>query len=129
MIGVIGRLTPIKGHPVFLKAMARVVRVFPNVKIRIIGDSPKPQYKEELLMLTRRLGLTHNVEFLGTRYDISEALASMTVLVVPSVGEEAFGRVAIEAGACGVPVVASKIGGLVDIIENEKVKIKITFKR
>ncbi len=120
VIGVIGRLTPIKGHPVFLKAMARVVRVFPNVKIRIIGDSPKPQYKEELLMLTRRLGLTHNVEFLGTRYDISEALASMTVLVVPSVGEEAFGRVAIEAGACGVPVVASKIGGLVDIIENEK---------
>ena len=120
IVGLIGRITPIKGHPLFLKAMARVARVFPNIKIQIIGDAPKPQYKEELLMLTRRLGLSHCVEFLGTRYDIPALLSRMSVLVVPSVGEEAFGRVAIEAGACGVPVVATRIGGLVDIIENEK---------
>ena len=120
VIGLIGRITPIKGHPLFLKAMARVTRVFPNIKIQIIGDAPKPQYKEELLMLTRRLGLTHAVEFLGTRYDIPELLAKMSILVVPSSGEEAFGRVAIEAGACGVPVIATRMGGLVDIIEDEK---------
>ena len=119
VIGLVGRITPIKGHPLFLKAMARVTRVFPNIKIQIVGDAPKPQYKEELLMLTRRLGLTHSVEFLGTRYDIPQLLSNMDVLVVPSVGEEAFGRVAIEAGACGVPVVATRIGGLIDIIENE----------
>ncbi len=120
VVGMIGRLTSIKGHPLFLKAMAGVTRVFPNVKIQIIGDAPKPQYKEELAMLTRRLGLSHCVEFLGTRYDIPELLSHMSVLVVPSVGEEAFGRVVIEAGACGVPVVATRIGGLVDIIEHEK---------
>ncbi len=120
VVGLIGRLTPIKGHPLFLKAMARVTRVFPNIKIQIIGDAPRPQYKEELMMLTRRLGLTHCVEFLGTRYDIPELLANMDLLAVPSVGEEAFGRVAIEAGACGVPVVATRIGGLTDIIEDEK---------
>ena len=120
IIGMIGRITPIKGHALFLRAMARVTRVFSNVKIQIIGDAPKPQYKEELLSLTRRLGLTHNVQFLGTRYDIPELLSKMNVLVVPSVGEEAFGRVAIEAGACGVPVVATRMGGLVDIIDQEK---------
>ncbi|MBI3252956.1 MAG: lipopolysaccharide heptosyltransferase II [Candidatus Omnitrophica bacterium] len=120
VIGLIGRLTPIKGHPLFLKAMARVVRVFPNVKIQIIGDAPKPQYKEELLGLARHLGLSEAVEFLGTRYDIPELLSGMTMLVVPSVGEEAFGRVAIEAGACGVPVVATRMGGLIDILEDEK---------
>lgn len=120
VVGIVGRLTPIKGHPLFLKAMARVTRVMPNIKIRVIGDAPKPQYKEELMMLTRRLGLSHAVEFLGTRYDIPELLSQMSVLVVPSVGEEAFGRVVIEAGACGVPVVATRIGGLVDIIEDEK---------
>lgn len=120
VIGMVGRLTPIKGHPLFLRAMARVARVNPNIKIRIIGDAPKTQYKEELLTLTRHLGLSHCVEFLGTRYDIPGLLAGMTVLVAPSVGEEAFGRVAIEAGACGVPVVATRIGGLIDIIENEK---------
>ncbi len=120
VVGMIGRLTPIKGHPLFLKAMARVARVFPEMKIRIIGDAPKPQYKEELLALARHLGISKQVEFLGTRYDIPRLLTDMTVLAVPSVGEEAFGRVAIEAGACGVPVVATKIGGLMDVVEDGK---------
>ncbi len=120
VVGIVGRLTPIKGHSLFLKAMARVTRVFPELKVQIIGDSPKPQYKEELLALTRHLGLADSVQFLGTRYDIPELLSKMSVLVVPSVGEEAFGRVAIEAGACGVPVVATRMGGLVDIIDDGK---------
>jgi len=120
VVGLVGRLTPIKGHPLFLKAMARVARVYPKVKIQIIGDASKPQYKDELLTLTRNLGLEHVVQFLGTRYDIPELLSKMTVLVAPSVGEEAFGRVVIEAGACGVPVVATRMGGLVDILEHEK---------
>lgn len=120
VVGVIGRLTPIKGHPFFLKAMARVTRVMPQVSIQIIGDAPKPQYKEELMLLAKNLGLSSVTEFLGTRYDIAQLLSKMSVLVVPSVGEEAFGRVAIEAGACRIPVVATRIGGLVDIIEHEK---------
>ena len=120
VVGLIGRLTPIKGHPLFLKAMARVVRVMPDLKIQIIGESPKAQYKEELQLLARNLGLSDAVQFLGTRYDIPELLSRLTVLVAPSVGEEAFGRVVIEAGACGVPVVATRMGGLVDIIEHEK---------
>jgi len=120
IIGMVGRLTPIKGHPLFLKAMARVARVMPNVKIQIIGDAPKLQYKEELSALTRRLGLSQTVEFLGTRYDIPALMSHMTVLVAPSVGEEAFGRVVIEAGASGVPVVATRMGGLVDVVEDER---------
>lgn len=120
IVGVIGRLTPIKGHPLFLKAMARVTRVHPNIKIQIIGDAPKPQYKEELQTLAKQLGITKSVEFLGTRYDIPALLSKMSVLVVPSIGEEAFGRVAIEAGACGIPVVATRMGGLIDIMEDEK---------
>lgn len=120
IVGLIGRLTPIKGHSVFLKAMARVVRVFPNVKIQMIGDSPKPQYKEEITTLARNLGLSDCTQFLGTRYDIPDLLTRMSLLAVPSVGEEAFGRVVIEAGACGVPVVATRVGGIVDIIEHEK---------
>ncbi|MBK8233214.1 MAG: glycosyltransferase family 4 protein [Candidatus Eisenbacteria bacterium] len=120
VIGMVGRLTPIKGHPLFLKAMARVARVYPNIRIRIIGDSPKPQYKEDLLSLTRQLGLAACTDFMGTRYDIPKLLSEMSVLVAPSIGEEAFGRVAIEAGACGVPVVATRMGGLLDIIDDEE---------
>ncbi len=61
VVGIVGRLTPIKGHSLFLKAMARVTRVLPELKVQIIGDSPKPQYKEELLALTRHLGLADSV--------------------------------------------------------------------
>ncbi len=120
VIGLVGRLTPIKGHPLFLKAMARVARIYPQVKIQIIGDAPKPQYKEELASLVKHLGLSGSVEFLGTRYDIPELLSKMTILAAPSVGEEAFGRVVIEAGAAGVPVVTTRMGGLVDILEHER---------
>lgn len=126
VIGMIGRLTPIKGHPLFFKAMARVARVYPGLKIRIVGDASKPQYKEELSALVRQLGLSSNVEFLGTRYDVPALLAGMSVLCVPSVGEEAFGRTVIEAGACGVPVVASRMGGLVDVIEDGRTGLLIS---
>jgi len=119
-VGIVGRITPIKGHPVLLKAMARVTRLFPQARLVIVGQSPRPRYMEELAMLARRLGIQEQVEFLGTRYDVAELLKKVDLLVAPAVGEEAFGRVIIEAGACGVPVIASRIGGIVDILEHGK---------
>ncbi|MBL7085218.1 MAG: lipopolysaccharide heptosyltransferase II [Candidatus Omnitrophica bacterium] len=119
-VGVIGRLTPIKGHRYFLQALARVIRILPKVRALIVGDiSPgKEKYKEELLMLTRRLSLDRYVEFLGRQSNIPQVLARLDALVLPTVTQEAFGRVLIEAGACGVPVIASKVGGVVDIIQD-----------
>ncbi len=119
-IGVIGRLTPIKGHKYFLQALAKVVRVLPGACALIVGDiSPgKEKYKEELLMLTRRLSLDKYVRFLGRQKDIPKVFSQLDVLVLPTVTQEAFGRVLIEAGACGVPVIATKVGGVVDIIQD-----------
>lgn len=121
-IAIIGRLTPLKGHTYFLKAMAKVVRIMPYVKVWVIGDAPrnKDSYRHELEALTRRLGLTDTVEFLGTRKDIPQLLARTDVLVLSSTVPEAFGRVIIEAQAADVPVVATKVGGVVEIIEHEK---------
>jgi len=118
-IGVIGRITPIKGHAFFLQAIARVVRIFPKARILIIGDAPKdrPEYRENLKALIRRLGIEGPVEFLGSQPDIPRIMSGLDLVVLPSVGQEAFGRVIIEAGASGVPVVATRIGGAVDIIE------------
>ncbi|MBI3601592.1 MAG: lipopolysaccharide heptosyltransferase II [Candidatus Omnitrophica bacterium] len=122
LITMIGRLTPLKGHPFFLKAMAQVLRSLPNVKIQIIGDaSPKrPRYKEELVLLTKRLGITHHVEFMGNRRDIPQLLAASDCLVLSTITPEAFGRVILEAQAAGVPVVATKVGGVSEIIDHEK---------
>jgi len=119
-VGIIGRLTPIKGHIYFLKAMAKVIRSFPRIKIWIVGDAPasKEGYKEEIRIMVRRLGLSHCTEFLGTQKDIPEILSNLDLLVLASTYPESFGRVIIEAQAAGVPVVATKIGGVVDIIDD-----------
>jgi len=119
-VGIIGRLTPIKGHLYFIKAMAKVAKVIPNIKIWIVGDAPlsRVAYKEEIQVLARRLGLSEHTEFLGAQKNITEIIQQLDVLVLATVVPEAFGRVVIEAGACNIPVVATRVGGVVDIIED-----------
>lgn len=120
LIGVVGRITPIKGQLYFLKAMACVLRSLTGVKAWIIGGvSPgKDHYMEELEVWTRRLGLSETVQFLGNRRDIPGILSQLDCLVMPSISEESFGRVIVEAQAVGTPVVATKVGGVVEIIED-----------
>ncbi|MBI4313534.1 MAG: lipopolysaccharide heptosyltransferase II [Candidatus Omnitrophica bacterium] len=121
-IGVIGRLTPIKGHVVLLRAMAAVVKRVPRVLLLVIGDAPpeKKAYEQELKRWVGQLGLEKQVSFIGRREDIPQVLATLDLLVMPSTYDEGFGRVLIEAGACGVPVIASRIGGTVDVVEDQK---------
>ena len=106
---MIGRITPLKGHPYFLKAMARVIHQLPGVKVQIIGDAPpkKQAYKDDLVLLVKRLGISERVEFFGNRWDIPEFLSKADCLVLSTTTQEAFGRVVIEAQAAGVPVVAA----------------------
>ncbi|MCM8798400.1 MAG: GT4 family glycosyltransferase PelF, partial [Candidatus Omnitrophica bacterium] len=117
-VGIIGRITPLKGHTDFLKAMAKVVRVVPKVKVIIAGEvaPDKKEYKRELDLLIRQLGLERYVEFVGHVENIAELLHNLDLLVLATTTHEAFGRVLIEAGACGVPVVATQVGGVTDII-------------
>ncbi len=119
-VTIVGRLTPLKGHAFFLRAMAKVVRAMPNIRIWVIGDAPaaKQSYKNELQVLTRRLGIQEHVEFLGNRRDVPQLLAQTDVLVLSTVTQEAFGRVILEAQAADVPVVATSVGGVVDIIDD-----------
>jgi len=119
-VGIIGRITPLKGHLHFIKAMARVARVVPKLKIWIVGDAPSTReaYKEQIQVLVRRLGLSHCTEFLGTQRDIPAIMSYLDLVVLATTTHEAFGRVIVEAQAAGVPVVATEVGGVVDIIEN-----------
>lgn len=121
-VGMIARITPLKGHLDFIKAMAKVSRSIPRFKIWIVGDAPpsKGAYKEQVQVLVRRLGLWHCTEFLGNQRDVQAILANLDLLVLATTTHEAFGRVIIEAQAAGVPVIATRIGGVIDIIEDGK---------
>ena len=117
-IGMVARITPLKGHADFLKAVSLVARDIPQLKVVIVGSAPKEKYREDLELLIRGLGLTRTVEFAGPRQDVSAVMRSLDLLVSATVTPEAFGRVIIEAQASGVPVIATKVGGVVDIIED-----------
>ena len=127
-VGIIGRLTPIKGHLYFIKAMASVARAVPQLKIWIIGEAPssKEAYKEQAQVLVKRLGLWHCTQFLGNQRDIPAILANLDLLVLATTTHEAFGRVIVEAQACGVPVVATRVGGVIDIIEDQKTGLLVS---
>lgn len=116
----IGRISPTKGYEYLIKAFKKVVRFNPYFKLKIVGtpDKSKLKYYERLKTLVNRYSLNYNVEFVGFRQDVENLLTEARILIAPSVIEESFGRVVIEAFACGVPVIATEIGGFKEIIDN-----------
>jgi lipopolysaccharide heptosyltransferase II len=124
----IGRLSPIKGQVEFLKAVHEMRRHFPALEVWMVGSEHKSKHKySELIEKTiRQLNLESCVKLLGTRRDIPELLAQSDLLVLPTLVPEAFGRVIIEAGAVGTPVIATALGGVLDIIESGKNGLLVT---
>ena len=110
----IASLTALKGQTVLLDALRLTQRRYPNVSLEIVGDGP------DLPLLKRQcagLGLDNAVRFSGFTDDIRPKLAAASVVVMPSL-YESFGLVAVEAMAMGKCVVASRVGGLPEIIQN-----------
>jgi len=92
---------------------AEVNRRFP-CRLLMIGDGPERSGAERRL---RELGLEERVAFLGKQESFSELLAASDVFLLPS-EQESFGLAALEALSCGVPVVASNIGGIPELVEH-----------
>lgn len=109
-----GRLVPEKGVSQFLQSLARCRGEGSAFTGRIVGDGPQRSALEED---TRRLGIAEAVSFEGTLTGghLRAAQAEAWVVVVPSIWEEAFGLVAAEAMACGVPLLVSRDGGLREV--------------
>ena len=120
VVGMVSRITPLKGHADFIKAVSILSRRIPSLKAVIVGEAPKEKYKEDLELLIRRLGLINTIQFLPATNDVPNIMRGLDVLVSATTTPEAFGRVIIEAQASGVPVVATQVGGVVDIIEDRK---------
>lgn len=108
----IGNLRPEKGHDVLLRAIAVVQRSIPGVRLLLVGDGER---RAALEGLAAELGVTSGVEFLGYFDDVFPLLARADVFAFPS-RSEPFGIVALEAMAAGLPIVASDVGGIPEIV-------------
>jgi glycosyltransferase involved in cell wall biosynthesis len=114
LAGVVARVVAIKGPHVFLGAAARLKERCPNVRFLVVGDGA---FRPECEAMAKDLGLGGSVRFLGWRRDIPEVLSALDLVVLPTVMDFEGTPVAlIEALAAGRAVVATDVGGVVDVI-------------
>jgi glycosyltransferase involved in cell wall biosynthesis len=109
-----------KGIDVFIRAMKLVREACPNVRGFVVGDClpGDTEYKEFLFELTRELNVDDVVHFTGFRKDVYDVFSSLDLVVHASTSPEPFGRVIIEAMALGRPVIATALGGPLEIIKH-----------
>ena len=114
VVTTVANLRPGKGHEVLLDAAARVVAGHPSVRFQIVGDGPR---REELVRRAEALGLSGKVTFLGHSDDVPAILRESDVFAFPSF-MEASPNAVLEAMAAGLPVVASNVGGIPEVVTN-----------
>jgi glycosyltransferase involved in cell wall biosynthesis len=113
-VGALGRY---KGCEYLIEAMKYIVLELGNCRLRIVGDGPK---RNEYEQLSRSMGLEKNISFEGfvPHNKIPEYYASTKIVVFPSVVPETFGRIAAEAMVMGKPVIATRTGGIPEIVRH-----------
>lgn len=118
VIAIVGRGGRHKGHDVLFKAFALLNDRLPNGRIAVIGELLEKEYLENL---AAELHIESKIVWLGARspHDLIRAMACADTLVIPS-RYEGFGLTAIEAMSVGIPVIASNVGGLPEIVLHEK---------
>ena len=111
-MGAVGRLEPVKGFAYFIDSAFRIAERIPSVRFVLAGDGT---LSDELRR--QAAPLEDRFKFLGLRHDVAELMAAMDVFVLTSINE-GMGRVLLEAGAAGTPAVATRVGGVPDIIRD-----------
>ncbi|MCY7421113.1 MAG: glycosyltransferase family 4 protein [Chitinophagaceae bacterium] len=129
IISNIGRISRWKGQHIFIKALAELVKEYPEVKALVVGPSEPgvgdPIYFNELQKLTEDLQLNHHVIFTGNREDIPAILSVTDIVVHSSIEPEPQGLVIVEALFYGKPVIVSDAGGSAELIVNNQGGLKV----
>lgn len=114
LIVAVSRLNPMKGIDDYLKAAALLAGRFPEARFVIVGDGAS---RRDLEDQARLLGLAGRVVFTGTRLDVAAILSQAAISVAPSLSE-GLSNVVLESMAAGVPVVATRVGGTPEILDD-----------
>lgn len=114
LIGIVAVLRGKKGHRFLIEAVNRLADDFPNLHLVIVGEGPMAEEIDRQIAASKRPERFHRV---GTRADIPATLAAFDLFVMPST-QEALGTSIIEAMAMRVPVVASNVGGIPELVQD-----------
>ena len=114
LVCAVGRLSPEKGHGFLLAAFKEVIAAVPEARLVLAGEG---SLRSRLQAQAARCGLSEHVIFAGYRDDVEAIIAASDLLVMPSL-REGFGDPIIEAMALCKPVIASRVGGIVEIVHD-----------
>jgi glycosyltransferase involved in cell wall biosynthesis len=123
LIAVVARLSRVKGIDDFVRAASGVASQFPEARFVVFGDTShsgdpwETAYADELRQLAASLGIADRLFFAGYRTDVAELLPEITLSVLPS-HTEGLPNAILESMAAGVPVVATNVGGVPELIED-----------
>ena len=112
LVGMVGRMEPVKGHRYFVEAAAQVAREHPNAHFLLVGDG---QLQEEIRQQAASLGIADRLHLLGYRKDAARIVTGFDLSVLASL-HEGLPNTVLEAMAAGVPVVATAVGGTKELI-------------
>ncbi|MCB9898404.1 MAG: glycosyltransferase [Planctomycetes bacterium] len=110
----VGRLAPQKDHPTLLAAMAKLPA---DVRLLVVGGDPFGDGEARLATLAAQLGVSERVHFLGIRHDVPDLLTASDLFVLPSLWE-GLGLVFLEAMAVALPIVASNVSAIPEVVED-----------
>jgi glycosyltransferase involved in cell wall biosynthesis len=114
IVCTVGRLMPVKGLNHLLHAAQRLAAVRDDIAFAVVGDGP---LKGELLKMVTELGIERQVFFIGFRRDVREILGSADAFVLTSL-HEGIPMSLLEAMSIGLPVVATRVGGIPEVVED-----------
>lgn len=115
VVGCVGSLTPHKGQAVLLRAFASLPKELRAGSLVLVGEGPE---RPRLERLATELGIGDRLQLPGERRDVRRLLAGFDLLVAPSIGREGLGVAVIEGMDAGLPVIASRVGGLSEVVED-----------
>jgi glycosyltransferase involved in cell wall biosynthesis len=116
VVGCVARITRVKGQIHLVRAAWQLKRKIPSLRLLMVGDG---EDRREIETFAGNRFLESEAVFTGALDDPTQAFAAMDLCVMPSL-DEGQGRAAIEAMAAGVPVIASDVGGLTEVLDSGK---------
>ena len=122
VLGTAGGLKPVKNHALLIRVLADLTAAGQDCELRIAGDGPE---RENLERLIARLGLTGRANLIGQCSDMPAFLADLDVFVLPS-DSESHPNALLEAMACGLPCVATSVGGVPDVLDDGAVGVLVS---
>lgn len=114
VIGTVSRLETVKGNRYFIASLPEIIKIFPALKVFIIGDGSE---RGKLENNVKKIGLLGNAVFMGQRKNIRDIVSIFDIFVLPSLNE-GMGKCLLEAQALGVPIVATKVGGIPEVVKD-----------